>query len=75
VVSLTYYGSVLQALFLDDSSPNEADAADGDSDEEARSGESPATGVVALTALAVVVLGLVPLFLGASSLILPFTVR
>jgi len=75
VVSLAYYGSVLQAVFLDDSSSIVANDTDGDSEEEAPSAESPATGVVALTALAVVILGLVPLFLGASSLILPFTVR
>jgi len=75
VVSLTYYGSVLQALFLEDSLDLQKDDADESFDVEAHSGDSPATRVVALTALAVFVLGLVPLFLGASSLILPFTVR
>lgn len=75
VVSLAYYGSVLQALYLDESTPVQADSADSGGHTDAGSGAPAAVRAVTVAALAVVLLGLVPLFLGASSLILPFTVR
>jgi NADH-quinone oxidoreductase subunit N len=75
VVSLAYYGSVLQALFLADTTvpqPTDEEPVDIVAGEGE---ESSATSAVAVTAILVVVLGLVPLFLGMSSLMLPFTVR
>jgi NADH-quinone oxidoreductase subunit N len=75
VVSLAYYGGVLQVLYVEDpaSAGHGADELADKPEPEAVS--SPTVRVVALTALAVLLLGLVPLFLGVSSLVVPFTVR
>jgi NADH-quinone oxidoreductase subunit N len=75
VVSLAYYGRVLQALYSADSREDESPAVDlhdatGDETES-----STTESAVVITALAVVVLGLVPLFLGMAALMTPFTVR
>ena len=75
VVSLAYYGSVLQALYLQ-SPQASASCPDGSgADAENTATGSSAGSAVVVAALAVVLLGLVPLFMGMSSLILPFTVR
>jgi NADH-quinone oxidoreductase subunit N len=76
VVSLAYYGSVLQALYLADQPTQqpETHSTNGDSGAETDGEESPTASVLVVTALAVVVLGLVPLFMGMSALMLPFTV-
>jgi NADH-quinone oxidoreductase subunit N len=75
VVSLAYYGSVFQALFLADDSVVQASADVPEATVPDEREESSASSAVAVTAILVVVLGLVPLFLGMSSLMLPFTVR
>jgi NADH-quinone oxidoreductase subunit N len=79
VVSLGYYGGVLQSLYLAEEpvkiegsgelGPDTLDDADVD--------DTPSVTAitVASTAIAVILLGLVPLFLGMSALMTPFTVR
>lgn len=75
VVSLAYYGSVMQALYSADG-PESGDADAGPSEASAPGAESGAAETaVVVTALAVVVLGLVPIFLGVAALMTPFTVR
>ena len=75
VVSLAYYGSVLQALYLRDPDPDSADARDSEWDEGHSAGSGGGSRAVAVVALAVVLLGLVPLFLGVSAIVLPFAFR
>jgi len=75
VVSLGYYGSVLQALYLADSPAAQDDGSDSDDASDSAGEASVTVGAVAALAIAVVLLGLVPIFLGASALIVPFTVR
>jgi NADH-quinone oxidoreductase subunit N len=75
VISLAYYGSVLQALYLADQPKEQPEAGSPNDDGEADGEDSPTTSVLVVLALAVVVLGLVPMFMGMSTLMLPFTVR
>jgi NADH-quinone oxidoreductase subunit N len=75
VVSLAYYGRVLQALYLDEPSVVQPSEQAPDPSEDVPVGATAASRAVAVIALTVVLLGLVPLFLGMSALILPFTVR
>ncbi len=75
VVSLAYYGSVLQALYLRDPEPDSAAARDAEWDDVRPAGPRSAARAVAAVALAVVLLGLVPLFLGVSAIVLPFAFR
>lgn len=69
VISLVYYGGVLRALYSYDDAPPIDVAA-----QTARSSAS-ATIVVAGLAVVVVLLGLIPLFAGIASIVLPFTVK
>jgi NADH-quinone oxidoreductase subunit N len=70
VVSLAYYGSVLQSLYsARDGDERDPSMAEGES-------ESSATeSAVLIMALTAVLLGLVPIFLGMAALMSPFTVR
>ncbi len=85
VVSLAYYGSVLQSLYADAPERDAGEAglaAQGASQtvpaateaEPAADARSTAR-VVALMAFVVVVFGLIPLFAGTSALLVPFIVR
>lgn len=66
VVSLGYYGGVMRALFLDPAAHEEGTMA--------RSAGGPGA-VVALVALLVLALGIVPLFAGLSAIAAPFVLR
>ncbi len=72
VVSLAYYGSVLQALYLRDPEPESAAARDSEWDEPRSTRSGGGELAVAVVAIAVVLLGLVPLFLGVTAIVLPF---
>lgn len=74
VVSLGYYGSVLQALYLAEEADAPTESADSSEAPEPVRGGSMTVSALVVLALAVLVLGLVPVFLGASSLIVPFAV-
>ncbi len=67
VVSLGYYGSVMRALY--------APRTDEPDDRTGQRGGGPATWTVALLAIFVVVLGLLPLFFGVARIVSPFQGR
>ena len=77
VVSVAYYGSVLKSLFFDSGEPPEASPvgfAEMASDEKRVSLGTAGLAVIAL-AVAVAVLGLLPLFFGTAALMAPFLAR
>ena len=86
VVSLAYYGGVLQSMYAsvrgsevpevtEPPAGERLAAHSAEAEDEPASDARGTVRVVALTALMVVVLGLVPLFAGTSVLLAPFIVR
>jgi NADH:ubiquinone oxidoreductase subunit 2 (subunit N) len=72
-VSLGYYGRVLKALYLEPS--NSAPAQESGAETSSTSADSGVRNlilVIALVAVAVIALGLVPMFWGVGPLVSPF---